>query len=76
MRKGRHYDHIIQFGFLNHQEDQSAQFHNQVAGEIFCPLQGSTWPLMVSVQNQVFNLFLNIESSSALRYRHFFSFGF
>ena len=41
VRKGGKGDHNIQFQKnCNHQEDQRVQFHDQVAGEIICPIHG------------------------------------
>ena len=55
VRKGMQGDHNIQFqNNCNHQEYKRATFHTQVVGEKLCQLQDSAWPLMASVQRQVF----------------------
>ena len=77
MLKGRKGNHNIQLQKnCNHQEDQRATFHTPVAGENFFPLQGSARTLLASVLRDILNLFLNSESSSALRDKQCFPFGF
>ena len=55
VRKGSQGDHIIPFQKNNVIISKiTAIFHTEVVGEKFCQLQGSEWPLMASVQTQVF----------------------